>query len=90
MTNWLFIPPTVEEGPIGEHRLFQFYKLDRGVTIVQKTTGGYAQVRYPVDDSLDDYPQVYRGGYQYIVDDATKSALIAGGVGVTESNFTAQ
>lgn len=30
----------------------------------------------------------FRGGYQHTVDDATKAALIAAGVGVTESNFT--
>jgi hypothetical protein len=34
-------------------------------------------------------PEVYRGGYNHTVDAATKAALIAGGVGVTESNFTA-
>ena len=89
MTEWLFKTPTVLEGPIGTHRLFQFYKLDRGITIVQKPTGGYAQVRYQVDEDLLIYPIVYRGGYEYTVDDTTKSALIAGGVGVTEDNFTA-
>ena len=88
MTQYYFTPPTVEEGPIGEHRLFQFYKLDRGVTIVQNTNGGYAQIRYPVDDSLENYPQVYRGGYEYTVDDATREALINGNVGVTTENFT--
>lgn len=31
----------------------------------------------------------FRGGYQHIVDDAVKAALIAANVGVTESNFTA-
>ena len=87
MTNWIFTPPTVEEGPIGDHRLFQFYKLDRGITIVQNANGDYLQIRYPVDDSLDNYPQVYRGGYQYTVDDATREALINGGVGVTTENF---
>lgn len=30
----------------------------------------------------------FRGGYEHIVDDATKAALIAAGVGVSESNFT--
>jgi len=89
MTTWLFKTPTVEEGPAGEHRLFYFYKIDRGITIVLKPTGGYAQIRYPVDDDLDTYPAVYRGGYSYEVDDTTKAALIAGGVGVTEDNFTA-
>ena len=89
MTEWLFKTPTVLEGPIGDHRLFSFYKLDRGITIVQKATGGYQQVRYPVDDDLDTYPVAYRGGYEYTVDDTTKAALIAGGVGVTEADFTA-
>jgi hypothetical protein len=31
--------------------------------------------------------EVYRGGYEHIVDDATKSALIAGGVGITEEDW---
>jgi hypothetical protein len=87
MAEWLFTTPTVEEGPAGEHRLFYFYKLDRGITIVLKPTGGYAQIRYPEDAALEDYPVVYRGGYQYTVDDTTKANLIAGGVGVTEDNF---
>lgn len=30
----------------------------------------------------------FRGGYEHTVDDATKAALIAANVGVTESNFT--
>jgi hypothetical protein len=88
MAEWLFKTPTVEEGPAGEHRLFYFYKLDRGITIVKNPTGTYAQIRYPVDDSLLSYPEVYRGGYEYTVDDATREALINGNVGVTTENFT--
>ena len=88
MANWIFKTPTVEEGPAADHRLFSFFKLDRGVTIVLKPTGGYEQIRYPVDSDLDSYPVVYRGGYSYTVDDATREALINGGVGVTTENFT--
>ena len=89
MAEWLFKTPTVEEGPAGGARLFYFYKLDRGITIVRLDDGSYAQIRYPQDSELSDYPQVYRGGYDHIVDDATKASLIAGNVGVTEDNFTA-
>ena len=89
MTEFIFTTPIVEEGPAGSGRLFHFYKLNRGITIVLKPTGGYAQVRYPVDGDLRDFPEVYEGGYNHTVDAATKAALIAGGVGVTESNFTA-
>ena len=89
MTEWLFKTPTVLEGPAGQARLFYFYKIDRGITIVRTLDGDYAQIRYPQDSDLLNYPEVYRGGYDYTVDDNTKAALIAGDVGVTEDNFTA-
>jgi hypothetical protein len=88
MTQWLFETPTVEEGPAGSARLFYFYKIDRGITIVRNTNGQYAQVRYLQDEDYANYPEIYQGGYNHTVDDATKAALIAGGVGITESNFT--
>lgn len=88
MANWIFTTPTVKEGPAGEERLFQFYKLDRGVTIVRDTDGDWAQIRYAVDGDLDSYPVVYSGGYTHIVDDATRESLINGNVGVTTDNFT--
>jgi hypothetical protein len=91
MTNYTFSTPTVREGPAGGHRLFYFYKLDRGITIV-KSGATYQQIRYSVDSDLYDgtYDVVYRGGYEHTVDEATKAALIAGGVGITEDNFVAQ
>lgn len=91
MTEWTFVTPTVLEGPIGGNaRLWEFYRMDRGVTIVLQTNGAYKQIRFPTDDQLESYVRFWRGGYNYTVDDETKAALIAGGVGVTESNFTAQ
>jgi hypothetical protein len=89
MPNYTFVTPIVAEGPAGGHRLFQFRKLDQGLTIVG-SPGSYSQVRYLQDEVLDTYDEVYRGGYNHTVSEATKTALIAGGVGVTEANFTAQ
>jgi hypothetical protein len=88
MADYVFKTPTVREGPAGRHRLFYFYKLDRGISIA-KSGGTYSQVRYPLDEDIADYQEFYRGGYNHIVDDATRAALIAGGVGVTSANFTA-
>lgn len=88
MANWTFETPYVLEGPSGAHRLFYFANLRKGITIL-KSGSTYSQSRYQVDSDLSTYTQVYRGGYKYIVDDAEKAALIAGGVGVTSSNFTA-
>lgn len=89
MANWTFTTPIVEEGPAGGHRLFYFYRLNKGITIV-KSDGEYYQTRYPVDEDLLEYQEVYRGGYEHTVNDATKAALIAGDIDVTESNFKAQ
>ena len=89
MPNYTFVTPIIAEGPAGGHRLFQFRKLDRGITVVG-APGAYQQVRYLQDEVLNTYSEIYRGGYNYTVSAATKAALIAGGVGVTEANFTAQ
>jgi hypothetical protein len=89
MANYTFVTPTASEGPIGKHRLFYFRKMNKGITIV-KSGSTYSQVRYPVDQDLATYTKVYRGGYNHTVNEATKAELIAGGVGITESNFTAQ
>ena len=88
MAYYTFKTPTVSEGPIGKHRLFYFRKQNKGVTII-KSGSTYSQVRYLLDEQLDDYDEIYRGGYNHTVDDATKTALITGGVGITEANFTA-
>lgn len=89
MTTYTFRPPTVEEGPAGGHRLFYFYKLKRGITVV-KSGSIYSTLRYEVDEDLNDYDVVYRGGYNHTVDEATKAELLAASIGVTEENFTAQ
>jgi hypothetical protein len=88
MADWTFQTPYVLEGPSGRHRLFYFANLRKGVTIL-KSGATYSQARYLVDEDLSTYTAVYRGGYKYVVNDAEKAALIAGGVDVTESNFTA-
>ena len=90
MATYKFSTPYVLEGPSGGHRLFYFAKLRKGITIV-KSGGVYSQVRYSVDNDLNDYQEVYRGGYVAKgISEATKAALIAGGVGVTEDNFVAE
>jgi len=89
MANYTFQTPYVLEGPSGGHRLFYFANLRKGITIV-KSGATYSQIRYPVDEDLNDYDVVYRGGYNHTVDDAAKAELIAANVGVTEANFIAQ
>ena len=88
MADFIFTTPSVEEGPIGKHRLFYFFKRNVGISVV-KQSGTYRISRYPLDSSVESYQEFYVGGRNHIVNDATKAALIAGGIGVTEANFTA-
>lgn len=89
MTTWLFRTPTVAEGPAGLDPLFHRVKLDRGITILEGPPGTYRAVRFPTqDEQFASAPALYMGGHEYEVDDATRAALIAAGVGVDSSNFT--
>lgn len=88
MTEYIFETPIVREGPAGGHRLFEFYKLNVGVSIV-KDNGTYRQVRYLTDEDLRSYQEVYLGGNKHVVSETTRAALIAGDVDVTADNFTA-
>jgi len=88
MADFIFTTPNVQEGPSGNNRLFYFYKRNVGVSVV-KQNGTYRINRYPLDPSVETYEEFYIGGHKHIVNDATKAALIASGIGITEANFTA-
>ena len=86
MTTYIFTTPVVEEGPSGGHRLFYFFKLNRGLSVA-KVNGSYITVRWPSEDAIALYEEFYLGGHEHSVSEATKAALIAGSIGVTEDNF---
>lgn len=89
MTNYIFSTPYVEEGPTGQHRLFYFYKLRQGLTVIQDGAV-YRTGRWFTQDQLDSYDNYWVGGHEHIVDEATKAALIAGVDEITEANFVAE
>jgi hypothetical protein len=76
--SYLFVTPTVEIGPAGGHRLFEFYTLDVGVTVV-KFDGEYLEILYPDEDTLSACEKVYRGGHEYEISDADAQELIDAG-----------
>jgi hypothetical protein len=91
MAAWTFRTPSVDEGPASwEDRLFVRVKLARGISILEGAPRSYPAARLPTQDEIAaSAPGMYMGGHEYVVDDATKAALIAAGVGVTAANFTA-
>lgn len=90
MTLWTFRTPTTQEGPASwEDRLFLRVKLARGVSIFEGPPGAYEAIRFPTQDEIAAATTAYMGGHEYLVDDATRAALMAAGLGITGSNFTA-
>lgn len=93
MANYIFEPPIVEEGPLAWEVPLDRYRMDRGVSIGEIAPNVFEAQRYwsytDELDILDAGLRFYRGGYQHIVDDATRAELIAyPGLGVTAANFT--
>ena len=80
-----FFPPTVDEGPAG-FGLFYRYKHKRGISVL-KINGTYSRIRVPSTDQVDSASEYYAGGHEHNVTNAQKTALIAAGIGITESNF---
>lgn len=87
MASYIFKTPTVLEGPAGDVMPFIRQRTDRGISIV-KVGGVYSQVRTLDSDLIPTYQEFYQGGGTFTVTDAVRTALIAGGVGVTSANFT--
>lgn len=91
MTTYIFTPPTVDEGPSGTGSpLFRFFRQTRGISIAE-SAGVYSQQRWNDLDTIATYDAYYQGGLKHTgISDATRTALIAGGVGVTSDNFVAE
>lgn len=100
MANWIFTTPTVREAPFAWNPLMERFSMDRGITITEVSPGVYEQVRYDAytnELGAANYPpvnlvqptglNVFRGGYEWTVDDQTKADIIASNVGATGANF---
>ena len=88
MASYIFRPPTIDEGPAGFGPLFARFKITKGISVV-KLAGVYSQVRNLDENQIPTYDEYYQGGGNYVVTDAVRTALIAGGVGVDATTFTA-
>jgi len=77
---YTFVTPTVPEGPAGGHRLFDFYTLDRGVTVIKQGTT-YTRVRYPSQLLLEAVDAYWLGGTTNVVSNEEAASLTAAGYG---------
>lgn len=76
--SYLFVPPVVEEGPMGGNWLFARYTRKQGVS-VYRIDGEWFEDRFPAQDELALADRVYLGGHEYPVTASEKAELEAVG-----------
>jgi hypothetical protein len=76
--SYLFVPPVVDEGPMGGNWLFARYTRKQGVT-VYRLDGEWYEDRFPSQDDLLGADPIYLGGHEYIVTESEKDDLEAVG-----------
>lgn len=76
----------MEQGPVSWDQLFYRYKLPRGLSVL-KLGNTYKIIDTPSTDNIDAASEYYAGGHEYEVSEATKTALLNAGIGITEANF---
>ncbi len=100
MTLWNFTPPTVYEGlqPWEEVQRqgrwdyrwsLYFMKENRGQSVWQDSGGTWHIGRFPTFDDVNQARWFYYGGQVSVVSDANKAAIIAAGLGIDSTYFTA-
>jgi len=68
-----------------------FFSIDEGVTLIQRENGEWFTTTYEIDEDLQNYPLVLRGGYQQFISEETYQSLVAAGYGqfvVTFDEYT--
>lgn len=75
-----FTPPTVSETPAGGGKLFERYRLDKGISVLIEN-GVVRLARYPSQDEIVACDGYYLGGYVHTITDEEADVLRAAGLG---------
>ena len=86
MAQYLFKTPSVAETPAGWHRLLARYAIHRGVTVM-RINGTYSSYRFPSQTETLEAEEVYLGGHEYVIDEATKNRLTDASIGGTYGDY---
>jgi hypothetical protein len=77
--KYYFTTPTVSEGPAAEQsRLFSFFRLSRGVSVM-KVDGVWYELRFPSSEEVAASEKFYLGGTRQEVTAAEKADLESAG-----------
>lgn len=77
---WSMATPTIMEAPIGGHRLFHYYQMERGISLLITGTT-VTEKRFPTVDELEAADRYYLGGHIASVDAVEAEFLTDAGYG---------
>ena len=77
----IFKPPTVDQPPLGDNRLFFRYSLTRGESVLKRQDGTFYTKQYPSQVEMEAAAIAYLGGHEYQITQAEADALTAAGYG---------
>ena len=90
MATYTLVTPTLEQGPIGRHRLFTHFKQRTKSYTIILSSGTYSLIQYPTQEELESYTAYYMGGCNHTgITEAIRTAMIASTV-VDATNFTVE
>lgn len=90
MATYLLATPTLEQGPIGGHRLFTHFKQRTKSYTIILSGGTYSLTQFPTEEELATYTAYYMGGCRHTgITEAIRTAMISDGI-VTSANFTVE
>jgi len=90
MATYTLVTPTLEQGPIGGHRLHTHFKQRTKSYTIILSGGVYSLIQFPSEDELVTYTAYYMGGCNHTgITQAIRDAMIADSV-VTSDNFTVE
>ena len=90
MATYTLVTPTLEQGLIGNHRLFTHFKQRTKSYTIILSGGVYSLIQFPTEDELAEYTAYYMGGCQHTgITEVIRTAMIADGI-VTSANFTTE
>lgn len=78
MVAYLLRPPIVMEGPAGGGRLFSWYRIPQGISLLV-TGSTVVEHRSPDQDQMAAADVTYLGGHEYVITDAAAQILIEAG-----------
>ena len=90
MATYTLVTPTLEQGPIGGHRLYTHFKQRTKSYTIILSGGTYSLTQYPSEDDLATYTAYYMGGCNHTgITEEIRTAMISDGI-VTSANFTVE